>query len=164
MGVGLTANFLSACQLSDWHPSTYEESSRFPWRYYYVKYDSFRPGRYGKHGISDRKGRPYVTTVMWTASNYSENAYVPYLKEADPKHISRDTYGLRLSYRGKHIICENDTYLLRLNKNSEVLESFPINQDEDGIDTEDRVILLKEFIELIKSGGLGNKEDDTPNE
>ena len=83
---------------------------------------------------------------MWTGSNYSENAYIPYLKEADPKHISRDTYGQRLSYRGKHIICENDAYLLRANKTEEVLDRCPIEQDEDGIDTEDRVLVLRGFI------------------
>ena len=133
-------------QIADEFLVSCEESSRFPWRYYYVKYDIFRPGRFGKFGILDRSNKPYVTTVMWTGSNYSENAYIPYLKEADPKHISRDTYGQRLSYRGKHIICENDAYLLRANKTEEVLDRCPIEQDEDGIDTEDRVLVLRGFI------------------
>lgn len=136
----ISNEFLASC----------EESSRYPWRYYYVKYDVFRPGRYGMHGISDKAAKPYVSTVMWTASKYSENAYVPYLKAADPEHISRDKYGQRLSYGDRHIICKNDAYELRLDENDEVLESYPISQDEDGVDTEDRVLVLKEFLELIE--------------
>lgn len=134
-------------QIADQFITSCEESSSFPWRYYYVKYDVFRPGRHGKIGISNKKDKPYVTTVMWTASNYSENAYVPYLKEADSISLSRDSYGQRLVYGDKHIIGGNSTYYLRDNKTEEVLETYPISQ-QDGVDTEDRIIALKEFIEL----------------
>lgn len=140
-------------QIADEFLTSCEESSRFPWRYYYVKYDAFRPGRYGKIGNNDKKGRPYVTTVMWTSSNYSENAYVPYFKVVDPKcrHLSRDSYGQRLVYGKRHIVCGNDAYYLRDNKTEEVLETYPIRQDEEGIDTEDRVAVLRDFIELVTS-------------
>lgn len=87
---------------------------------------------------------------MWTSSNISENAYVPYFKEADPKHLSRDSYGQRLVYGRRHIICGNDAYYLRDNKTEEVLESFPIRQ-LDGVDTEDRIEVLRNFIDLIRS-------------
>lgn len=138
-------------QIADRFVSSCEESSRFPWRYYYVKYDAFRPGRYGKVGIGDKAGKPYVSTIMWTGSNYSENAYVPYLKEADPQHISRDSYGQRLVYGDRHIVCGNGAYYLRSNDTDEVIEPFPISQDDEGIDVEDRVELLKGFIELVGS-------------
>lgn len=138
-------------QIADEFLVSCEATSRYPWRYYYVKYDSFRPGRHGKMRIRDKDGNPYLTTVMWTGSQVSENAYIPYLMEADARHINKDEYGQRLSYRGKHIICKNDAYVLRVNKDNEVLKSLPIIQDENGVDTEDRVKLLKEFIEYIKS-------------
>lgn len=146
-------------QIADQFVSTCEKSFRYSWRYYYVKYDVFRPGRHGKIAFSDKEGKPYVSTIMWTSSNYSENAYVPYLKEVAPKRISRDSYGQRLSYKGKHIICENGAYLLRANKDDEVLKSVQVQQDENGVDTEDRVMVLKEFIKQATSTSLHHDDE-----
>lgn len=139
---GIADEFLASC----------EQDSRFPWRYYYVKYDAFRPGRHGKIAFSDKPGKPYVSTVMWTSMNYSENAYVPYFKEIDPKcrHLSRDSYGQRLVYGKRHITSGNDAYYLHDNKTEEVIETYPIAQT-DGVDTEDRIQALKDFIDLIRT-------------
>ena len=71
---------------------------------------------------------------------------MPYLKEADEAHLSKDFMGQRLIYGDRHLICNNDSYLLRDNKTDSVIRSFPIPQNEDGIDTEDRIILLRELI------------------
>ena len=45
---------------------------RFAWRYYYVAYQSFRPGRYGKYWIESEK--PYLITTMLTQRNVSETS------------------------------------------------------------------------------------------
>ena len=71
---------------------------------------------------------------------------MPYLKEADVAHLSKDSCGQRLVYGDVHIICANDAYLLRDNKTEEVLETLPIRQNEEGLDIEDRIELLKEYI------------------
>lgn len=128
--------FISAC----------ESRMLYPWRYYYVKYDVFRPGRYGIYSNDDVSTTPYMFTVIQTTRRLSSNAYIPYLKEADDAHLSKDFMGKRLIYGDRHLICNNDAYLLRDNKTDSVIRSFPIPQNEDGIDTEDRIILLKELI------------------
>ena len=71
---------------------------------------------------------------------------MPYLKEADAQHLSRDSCGQQLVYGEQHIVCANDAYLLRDNRTEEIMERLIIPQNEEGIDTVDRIILLKEYI------------------
>lgn len=129
-------DFISSC----------ESSKFYPWRYYYIKYDAFRPGSYGKYCNYDVLNTPYMFSVMQTKSQWSSNTYMPYLKEADDDHLSKDSMGQRLIYGDRHVICNNEAYLLRDNKTDSVIRSFPIPQNEDGIDTVDRIRLLKELI------------------
>lgn len=126
-----------------------EEASRYPWRYYYVKYSSFRPGSYGKLSNRDPKNNPYLFSVMRTRSHWSENTYIPYLMEADRTHVSRDSMGQRLAYGDMYVICKNASYVLMLmdGETEEAYEMVPIAQDADGVDTEDRVQVLRQFIE-----------------
>lgn len=133
---GIADEFIASC----------EESGIYPWRYYYVKYDVFRPGSYGKYSNTKRAEKPYLVSVMQTKSQWSSNTYMPYLREADESHLSKDSCGQRLVYGDVHIVCANDAYLVRNNETEEVLETLPIRQNEDGQDTEDRIVLLKEFI------------------
>lgn len=123
-----------------------EEKNLYPWRYYYVKYDSFRPGSYGKYSNSNVAEKPYMFSVLQTKSQWSSNTYMPYLKEVDDAHLSRDSMGQRLVYGDRHIVCSNAAYLLRDNETEAVLREFPIQQNEEGIDTEDRILRLKEII------------------
>lgn len=132
----LVADFISSC----------EKANMYPWRYYYVKYSSFRPGSYGKYSNKDVTEEPYMFSVMQTKSQWSSNTYMPYLKEADENHLSKDSMGQRLIYGDKHIICQNSEYILRENETERVIEIIPIHQNEDGVDTEDRIILLKQYI------------------
>ena len=71
---------------------------------------------------------------------------MPYLKEADDSHLSRDSMGQRLVYGDRHLLCRNEAYLLRDNETETVLKEFPIKQSEDGIDQEDRILLLRKII------------------
>lgn len=133
----LVVEFISSC----------EESCLYPWRYYYIKYGCFRPGSYGKYSNNNVVEKPYMFSVMQTKSQWSSNTYMPYLKEADEPHLSRDSMGQRLEYGDRHIICQNSEYLLRDNENENVIKTFPIPQNEEGIDTKDRILLLKWIIE-----------------
>ena len=83
---------------------------------------------------------------MQTKSQISSSSYIPFLKEADVAHLSKDSCGQRLVYSDVHIACANDAYLIRDNETEEVLETLPIRQNEDGQDTEDRIALLKDYI------------------
>lgn len=132
----IVADFISSC----------EESNQYPWRYYYVKYRSFRPGSYGKYSNNNVAEKPYMFSVMQTKSQWSSNTYMPYLKEADEQHLSRDSMGQRLVYGDRHIICQNGAFALRDNETEEILETIPIQQNEDGIDVENRIEVLKRFI------------------
>ena len=123
-----------------------EESHLFPWRYYYVKYKAFRPGSYGKYSNSKVTEKPYLFSVMQTRSQWSSNTYMPYLKEADETHLSKDSMGQRLVYGNRHIICDNGAYLLRDNETEEVIERIPIEQNGDGIDTVDRILILRQYL------------------
>ncbi len=124
-----------------------EEKKLFPWRYYYIKYPVFRPGSYGKLSNRNAEEQPYMFAVMQTRSMWSQNTYMPYLKAADEAHLSRDDMGMRLIYGDQHIVCRNDCYLLRNNENEdEPVETLTIRQNEEGVDTEDRIIRLKEYI------------------
>ena len=71
------------------------------------------------------------------------------MKEADEAHLSRDSMGQRLVYGDRHIVCQNSAYALRDNETEEVIETMPIQQNEDGIDTENRILVLKRFIAKV---------------
>ena len=125
-----------------------ESDNKFPLRYYYIKYPVFRPGSFGKIGNSKRE-MPYEVSVMQTQYYISQNSYSPYLKAADPdgKHLDKDAYGERLVFGDVHIISRNSVFIIRHNETEEVLETIDICQDEEGIDTEDRIIKLKDYIQ-----------------
>ena len=128
--------FLASCEVS----------SHYPWRYYYIKYRVFRPGSYGKYSNNNKTEKPYMFSVMQTKTQWSSNTYMPFLRAADESHLDRDSAGQRLVYGDKHIICENGSYVIRANESDEIIETIPIQQDSDGIDTEDRILKLKDII------------------
>lgn len=123
-----------------------EEAQTFDWRYYYIKYDIFRPGSYGKYSNKDMTNSPYLFSVMQTRAKWSENTYIPFLKAADEEHLSRDHMGQRLSYQAACIECENAAYVVKSQDGVQELARIPISQNESGIDTEDRIIKLKSYL------------------
>lgn len=135
-----------------------KEKSMYPWRYYYIAYESFRPGSFGKYSNNNAIENPYVFSVMQTESYWSSNTYMPFLKEADEVHLSRDSMGQKLVYGNKHIICQNSNYLLRENETEEVIEIIPIQQNEEGIDTQDRILLLRQYILKFTSGQTSERK------
>lgn len=140
--VGICQDFLTSC----------EDEGVYPWRYYYVKYPSFRPGSYGKLSNKDPDNAPYLYSVMRTRSHWSSNTYMPYLMEADDKHVSRDSMGQRLVYDDLFLVCRNESFVLMVGEgdDAKVYATVPIGQNEEGIDTQDRVIVLKQLIERLR--------------
>ena len=123
-----------------------EKNNTYPLNYYYVKYGEYRPGSYGKLSNKNAKTDTYMFSVLQTKSQWSQNTYMPFLKAADSSHISKDDMGQRLVYGDKHIICTNSSYLLRENKGENIVNTINISQNKDGIDIEDRVVVLKNYI------------------
>ena len=134
---GISEEFIMDC----------ETQNIYPWRYYYVKYPAFRPGSFGKLCNVNKAENPYLLTVMLTKSQLSENSYDPYLMVADPKHVSRDDLGQRLLYNDCYIITDNDCFLVKRTGSDEELERISIKQNDEGIDIEDRISILKNYIE-----------------
>ena len=135
-------------QIAEDYIAECEGNSIYPWRYYYVKYDEFRPGSFGKFGNGKADKFPYLFSVMQTKSQISSSTYMPYLKAAEPDEdrLNKDMFGQRLDYGDKHIICENAAFVLRLTETEEELDRVEIKQNEDGVDTEDRVQVLKRYL------------------
>ncbi len=142
-------------QIRNEYIASCEQSGLYPWRYYYIKYASFRPGSYGILSNRDRTGTPYMISIMQTKSQWSSNTYVPYLKEADDNHLSKASMGQQLEYGNKFVICKNNGYVVCEAETKTVLETWLIQQNEDGIDMEDRIVVLKRKIEELKSNANG---------
>ena len=123
-----------------------ESNRRFPWRYYYIKYPEFRPGRFGKAFWEDKANKPYEMLVLLTQYNSSESSYVPYLFIADPEHINRDERGRQLLYSSSYITSKNDSYEVVDKVSGELNEKITIEQDDAGVDIEDRVQKLISYL------------------
>ena len=96
--------------------------------------------------LSDKIESYKVTGKFPTVTPAKYKKDYPYLKEVDEAKLDKDSLGQRLVYGDRHIICENDAFVLRKNETKEELERIPIDQNEDGIDTVDRILLLKSFV------------------
>lgn len=136
---GIISDYITAC----------ETNGTFPWNYYYVKYPVFRPGSFGKLSNSESASKPYLYSIMQTKTQWSQNTYMPYLKEADDAHLSKDSLGQRLVYSDVYIVCENDSYVIHSLTDDSIVNTLAITQNEDGIDTEDRIVKLKAYIANI---------------
>lgn len=56
--------------------------------------------------------------------------------------------GQRLVFSDEHIVCTNNAYLRRKNEDESIVDTIKIFQNDDGIDTEDRIIVLKNYIKV----------------
>jgi hypothetical protein len=122
-----------------------EEKSEYPWRYYYIKYDSFRPGRYGKYSWSAVENGFYDMHVLYTESQWSENSYQPFLYEACTTNIVRDELGHCAKVGDNLLACENAEFVLYKVEEWTKIDSIPVKRNEQGVDIENRIELLKNY-------------------
>lgn len=151
---GIDDEFLSS--LGDSFVEECEKQGLYPWSYYYVRYQAFRPGKYGKISIPNKDVEPYLCTIITAREQISENAYIPYLKIADADHVDRDFYGQRLTYADCFITCTNNGFEVHERRSRELLETIAIQQNADGVDIENRVDRLEAY--LIAKGLKGTAE------
>lgn len=131
-----------------------ETDNLYDWRYYWLKYDSFRDTKFGKYYFESYSlDEPYRTVLMKTRSSISESSFVPYLFEIDSAHISRDNYGRSLVYEQFYVKNLNDAFEFYSSADNSPLERVQIPQ-ENGIDIVDRIDFgkkaLAEFQESLK--------------
>lgn len=118
-----------------------ESNQIFPWEYYFIKYSSFRPGRYGKYYWRNYTDKKYELSVMFTASKLSSNAYQPFLKEIDHIRLNPDDFGESLVYGDRYVVrCTNEGYVIKSLDSNQVLSKIEVLQDEYNIDKEDRIL------------------------
>lgn len=125
-----------------------EEKNIYDFRYYYIKYDVFRPGESGKYWWRDYSGKNYELLVMVTPTIVSDNAYQPFLKAIDKNdRISKDDYyNNRIIEEKFNIFVTNNAYILKDKETDDIIEEIYIEQNENGIDTEDRISKIKKFL------------------
>lgn len=123
-----------------------EKKSLFDWRYYYIKYDDFRPGRYGKYSWNDGQNGFYDMHVLWTESKWSENSYQPFLYAADSTIISRDHFGHCSVFGDYFSVCDNTSIYLCNLENEDVIKTIDIKRDENGVDQENRIDKLRKYL------------------
>ncbi|WP_373482760.1 DUF262 domain-containing protein [Acetobacterium sp.] len=122
-----------------------ETSNNYEWRYYYIKYDLFRPGSFGKYYWEDFEKCPYEFLVMQTETNISEYTYQPFLKAVYKNKLSKDHYGQRAIDGDNYIVCANAAYVVKKTSTDEEVQRLSIAQNDKGIDTEDRIKKLQLF-------------------
>ena len=133
-------------QIVDEYITACETNSLFDIRYYYVKYPCFRPGAYGKYYWKDFNNSPYKLLVMQTSKQISQNSYQPFLYEVEHSEaLSRDDYGEKIICGEKYIVCENSAYVVKKIEDDSEIERLEITQNEDGIDTEDRIVKFRRY-------------------
>jgi hypothetical protein len=116
---------------------------QYDWRYYYIKYPSFCPGRYGKYEWTDYENNPYVFNALYTRYNPSENSYCPFLHEINAEHINRDDYGHSLLFNHRKVYARNDAFVVCDADTEEEFYRLDIPMSDDGIDETDRIQLVK---------------------
>ena len=120
-----------------------ETNKNYEWQYYYVKYDLFRPGSFGKYYWENFEKRPYDFCVMSTESKLSENSYQPFLRAVYKNKLSKDHYGQRAIDGDNYVICTNSAYVVKNTATNVEVERIAIAQNDKGIDTEDRILKLQ---------------------
>ena len=127
-----------------------EGEETYPWNYYYIKYSDFRPGSYGKMSNNDVATKPYLFSVMQTRTQWSTNTYMPYLKAVEGiggAVLDRDSLGQKLIHGDTYICCKNDSYDVYKKEDGHIVATIKISQNSDGFDTEDRIAVLKKYLE-----------------
>lgn len=138
----ISASYLKDC----------EDKSLYEWRYYYIKYSEFRPGRYGRYYIDYEREDPdliknYEMAIIWAERHISSLAWSPYLKAINPNSLSKDDYGLKLKSNDYNVICLEGGFQVFQNGNKDKpIEVFVVNQTEEGIDKENRIETYKDSI------------------
>ena len=137
---GVVSDYISNC----------ENKSEYPWIYYYIKYDVFRIGRYGKYWWDNFEESPYVFTTIFQKQKPSTNSYNPFLEAVDAKVVCREHYGNYIRLDEKRLMKETQTscQIVSNNESEDIIEEFSFVQNAVGIDTENRIEKMKSIYQL----------------
>lgn len=141
----------SLSNIADSYIEECETNKLFDWRYYYIKYPTFRPGRYGKYYIQSDKENPdiifdYTTVALWAQESLSSLAWQPFLKEIDTTYLDKDSWGMKLIANDIYVICTNNSYRIEKTENGDLIKEFVVPQTENCIDMINRIEAFKDEI------------------
>lgn len=143
--LSLKDNYINKC----------EAEEKFDWRYYRLKYKSFRDSNFGKYCFDDFYNEPYNCMLMKTAQKPSSSSYIPFLYEIDPNRVSSVHYGKRLQYDNFYVRIRNSSLIFKSNAENgasdEILKEISIPQ-ENGIDIVNRIEFCKEELAKFIAG------------
>ncbi|MCH5217666.1 MAG: DUF262 domain-containing protein [Muribaculaceae bacterium] len=115
-------------------------AGEYDWKYYYVRYPSFRAMRYGKYTMEN--DAPYELVALWSAQKESTKAYQCFLKELKESGIDGigEWVNIReIEYKDGSLKCRNDRFEF-YRKDSQHPERFLlIPQNGKRVDTVDRL-------------------------
>lgn len=125
-----------------------EKDNIYDFRYYYIKYPCFRSALHGKYFCSNIKQNPYGILVMMTPTKPSENSYQPFLKVLGKGVMDRENLGRNLIL-GEYVIrCDKTGYRAsRIVSGATQTELIDVSQNAEGIDTENRIEKMRQWIE-----------------
>lgn len=133
--------------LTDTYTIKCENNNEYSWVYYYIKYDVFRPGRYGKYCWNDFEKYPYVLTTIYQKQYISENSYNPFLKAIND-NVWREYYGNYIYLNEERLLKETQSsyQIVSNDEKEDVFEEFVISQNEKGIDAENRIEMITHIL------------------
>lgn len=139
---GLISKYIENC----------EGKKEYTWIYYYIKYNVFRPGRYGKYWWNDFENSPYVFTSIHQKQKPSPNSYNPFLK-AISDNVWREHWGNRIYLSEKEFLRETQTSyrVISNDENEDLIMEFVIDQNKNGIDTENRIEKMKRILDEMSN-------------
>ena len=134
-----------------------DENTVFDWRYYFIKYEQMRYDAFGMYWWADKTGKPYEVIMMHTEKSLSGrnwNAFSYVLSKLCPDKLELDNYayqGDKLRVRGKNILIDilNDKFVLY--EEDEEPVDIPITQNENGIDTENRIEKMRRILDEMSN-------------
>lgn len=117
-----------------------------------MRYDAF-----GMYWWADKTGKPYEVIMMHTEKSLSGrnwNAFSYVLSKLCPDKLELDNYayqGDKLRVRGKNILIDilNDKFVLY--EEDEEPVDIPITQNENGIDTENRIEKMRRILDEMSN-------------
>jgi len=114
-----------------------ETDRQFTWFYYYVKYPSFRIGRYGRY--CQYESNPYDIWTVYAAQHMSSNSREVFLSEIKTRCNSNGRKYFGEEYLVKNGLSKVEVYKSDKGEAGQPVLSVDIAQN-NGIDSEDRIL------------------------
>ena len=132
-----------------------EREQRYPWEYYFIKYEDFRCGKNKMSNINP-ESNPYLFMMMFGEKRTRTTTYMPYLYIAlndddkgnnDIKYYDVEEGEFYLRHGDKYLHAENNCYRIDTYSNNDRIKSDPLDiPNDNGVDKVNRIDLLHDYL------------------